>query len=49
MILEHLMTVLLGLTIGLVGTSLGIGAAPFLAPILLFRYHLPLARPWALR
>ncbi|MFQ5830847.1 MAG: TSUP family transporter [Candidatus Methylomirabilia bacterium] len=34
----------MGLIVGPLGTSLGIGAAPFLAPLLVFRYHLPLGQ-----
>lgn len=42
--LEHLVLFVLGITAGLVGTPLGLGAALFIAPLLVFGYHLPLGQ-----
>jgi uncharacterized membrane protein YfcA len=43
-VLEHLLQLLLGAAAGLVGAPRGLGAAPFIAPLLVFGYHLPMGQ-----
>jgi len=43
-VLETLPLFVLGATAGFAGAPLGIGAAPFIAPLLVFGYHLPMGQ-----